>query len=111
MSGNILNYFRRNTLTPKNQLALSFPSSINKVFIQSPTKTHLLSSGWASRDLTMIQVFPDTTSFDLIDRDTIKNTMETQLTVIGGTMGLLTGKVRFKSSVRGENKQYIIIDS
>ena len=46
----------------------------------------------------MIQVFPDTTSFDLIDRDT-KNTMETQLAVIGGTMGLLTGKVRFRSTV------------
>ena len=54
----------------------------------------------------MIQVFPDTTSFDLIDRDT-KNTMETQLAVIGGTMGLLTGKVRFKSSVRWEKTNII----
>ena len=47
----------------------------------------------------MIQVFPDTTSFDLIDRDT-KNTMETQLAVIGGTMGLLTGQVRFRATVK-----------
>ena len=76
---------------------------MNKVFPQSSTKTHFFSSGWASRDLTIIQVFPDTTSFDLIDRDT-KNTMETQLAVIGGTMGLLTGKVIFRATVKINHK-------
>ena len=42
------------------------------------------------QDLLIIQVYPDTTSFDRIDRD-IKNTLETQISLIGGTMGLFTG--------------------
>ena len=42
--------------------------------------------------LLIIQVYPDTTSFDRIERDT-KNTLETQISLIGGTMGLFTGDV------------------
>ena len=50
--------------------------------------------GWTPKqeDLMLVQVYPDTTSFDRIDRDT-KNTLETQISLIGGTMGLFTGKV------------------
>ena len=49
-------------------------------------------TGWAvhQQELLIVQIYPDTTSFDRIDRDT-KNTMETQLALVGGTMGLLTG--------------------
>ena len=45
-------------------------------------------------DLMVVMVYPDTTSFDRIHRDT-RNTRETQLALIGGTMGLLTGKYSF----------------
>ena len=53
----------------------------------------ILNLGWipVQEDLMIVQVHPDTTTFDRIDRDT-KNTLETQLALIGGTMGLLTGK-------------------
>lgn len=49
-------------------------------------------TGWATikQDLLIVQIYPDTTSFDRIDRDT-KNSLETQLALVGGTMGLLTG--------------------
>ena len=40
--------------------------------------------------LQLVQINFDTATFDEIDRD-IKNTVETQISVIGGTMGLLTG--------------------
>ena len=43
----------------------------------------------------MIQLYPDTTSYDNIDRDT-KNTLESQLGVVGGTMGLLTGEISWE---------------
>ena len=48
--------------------------------------------GWSTiqQDLLIVQIYPDTTSFDQIDRDT-KNSLETQLALVGGTMGLLTG--------------------
>ena len=53
---------------------------------------HSIFTGWATiqQDLLIVQLYPETTSFDRIDQDT-KNTMETQLALIGGTMGLLTG--------------------
>ena len=38
----------------------------------------------------MVHIFYDTATFDLIEKDT-KNTLETQISVIGGTMGLFTG--------------------
>ena len=38
----------------------------------------------------MIRIYFDTATFDLIEKDT-KNTLETQISVIGGTMGLFTG--------------------
>ena len=38
----------------------------------------------------MVQIFFDTATFDEIERD-VKVTLEAQLGLIGGTMGLLTG--------------------
>ena len=38
----------------------------------------------------LIQIYFDTATFDEISRD-VQNTMETQISVIGGTMGLFTG--------------------
>ena len=38
----------------------------------------------------MIQIYFDTSTFDEIERD-VKVTLEAQLGLIGGTMGLLTG--------------------
>ena len=41
-------------------------------------------------DLKLVQIFFDTASFDEIERDK-KIKFEAQLSLIGGTMGLLTG--------------------
>ena len=38
----------------------------------------------------MVHIYFDTATFDLIEKD-IKNPPETQISVIGGTMGLFTG--------------------
>ena len=38
----------------------------------------------------MVHIYFDTATFDLITKGT-KNTLETQVSVIGGTMGLFTG--------------------
>ena len=38
----------------------------------------------------LVQIYFDTATFDEISRD-VQNTMETQISVIGGTMGLFTG--------------------
>ena len=40
--------------------------------------------------LKLIQIYFDTATYDKIDRD-VKVTLEAQLGLIGGTMGLLTG--------------------
>ena len=40
--------------------------------------------------MQLVQIYFDTATFDEISRD-VKNTMETQISVIGGTMGLFTG--------------------
>ena len=40
--------------------------------------------------LQLVQIYFDTATFDEISRD-VKNTMETQISVIGGTLGLFTG--------------------
>ena len=40
--------------------------------------------------LQLVQIYFDTATFDEISRD-VKDTMETQISVIGGTMGLFTG--------------------
>ena len=40
--------------------------------------------------LQLVQIYFDTATFDEISRD-VKNTMETQISVIGGTTGLFTG--------------------
>ena len=40
--------------------------------------------------LEMVNIYFETATFDLIVKDT-KNTVETQISVIGGTMGLFTG--------------------
>ena len=40
--------------------------------------------------MTLIQIYFDTKTFDVIERD-IKITLTAQLGLIGGTMGLLTG--------------------
>ena len=40
--------------------------------------------------LMLVQIFFDTATYDEIERD-VKVTLEAQLGVIGGTMGLLTG--------------------
>ena len=40
--------------------------------------------------LQLVQIYFDTATFDEIGRD-VKDTMETQISVIGGTMGLFTG--------------------
>ena len=40
--------------------------------------------------LTVIQIYFDTATYDEIERD-VKVTLEAQLGLIGGTMGLLTG--------------------
>ena len=39
--------------------------------------------------LQLVQIYFDTATFDEISRD-VKNTVETQISVIGGTMGLFT---------------------
>ena len=41
-------------------------------------------------NLDIIQVYFDTATFDEIERD-VRNTIENQLSAIGGTMGLFTG--------------------
>ena len=41
-------------------------------------------------NLDIIHVFFDTATFDEIERD-VRNTIENQLSAIGGTMGLFTG--------------------
>ena len=41
-------------------------------------------------DLKLVQIYFDTATFDEISRD-VKATLEVQLGLIGGTMGLLTG--------------------
>ena len=38
----------------------------------------------------MVNIYLDTATFDLIEKNT-KNTVETQISVIGGTMGLFSG--------------------
>ena len=48
--------------------------------------------------LQLVQIYFDTATFDRIDRD-VKNTLETQISVIGGTMGLLTGYSHVFSNV------------
>ena len=40
--------------------------------------------------MEMVRIYFDTATFDLIEKDT-KNTLETQISVIGGTMGLFSG--------------------
>ena len=40
--------------------------------------------------MQLVQIYFDTATFDEISRD-VKNTVETQISVIGGTMGLFTG--------------------
>ena len=40
--------------------------------------------------LEMVQIYFDTATYDLIEKDA-KNTLETMISVIGGTMGLFTG--------------------
>ena len=40
--------------------------------------------------LQLVQIYFETATFDEISRD-VKNTIETQISVIGGTMGLFTG--------------------
>ena len=40
--------------------------------------------------LEMVYIYFETATFDLIEKDT-KNTLETQISVVGGTMGLFTG--------------------
>ena len=41
-------------------------------------------------NLQLVQIYFDTATFDEIERD-VKVTLEAQLGLIGGTMGLLTG--------------------
>ena len=42
------------------------------------------------KPLQLVQIYFNTATFDEISRD-VKNTVETQISVIGGTMGLFTG--------------------
>ena len=50
------------------------------------------------KSLQLVQIYFNTATFDRIHRD-VKNTLETQISVIGGTMGLLTGDSQVCSSV------------
>jgi hypothetical protein len=50
-----------------------------------------------------VQIYFSTATFDEIKSD-IKNTLETQISVIGGTMGLFTGN---ENSKRGVNSSTI----
>ena len=51
---------------------------------------HILSAVEQVPALELVQIFFDTTSFDEIERDE-KTNFETQISTIGGTMGLFTG--------------------
>ena len=51
---------------------------------------HILSAVEQDPALELVQIFFDTTSFDEIERDE-KTNFETQISTIGGTMGLFTG--------------------
>ena len=63
-----------------------------KALNMSWLKSHLLFSVSPKRfpPLHMVQIYFDTATYDEVERDT-KVTLESQLGVIGGTMGLLTG--------------------
>ena len=50
----------------------------------------ILGEDLPESDLKLVQIFFDTASFDEIERDK-KIKFEAQLSLIGGTMGLLTG--------------------
>ena len=71
--------------------------SVNHETVDFPCS---IFTGWAvhQQELLIVQIYPDTTSFDRIERDT-KNTMETQLALVGGTMGLLTGIKDIKTNL------------
>ena len=51
---------------------------------------HILSAVEQVPTLELVQIFFDTASFDEIERDE-KTNFETQISTIGGTMGLFTG--------------------
>ena len=63
-----------------------------KALNMSWLKSHLLFSASPKRfpPLHMVQIYFDTATYDEVERDT-KVTLESQLGLIGGTMGLLTG--------------------
>ena len=75
------------------QLEGSFPVSIDVVSLY--TNIPLLGRTKDYKPLQFVEIYFDTATFDRIHRD-VKNTLETQISVIGGTMGLLTG---FKENV------------
>jgi hypothetical protein len=65
-----------------------------KAFFQnlqfSPDSPTTKYSAESKSKLVMVEIYFSTPTYDEISRD-VKNTLETQLAVIGGTMGLLTG--------------------
>ena len=69
-------------------------------------------------DIYFVEIFFDTSTFDLVEQDK-KMTLEAQLGLIGGTMGLLTGfsifslveivyfVIRFFASLRGNQADMV----
>ena len=76
-------------------LNLEFDSSQSSTFGEFPRSLQSSQSSFSARTknykpLQLVQIYFDTATFDRIERD-VKNTLETQISTIGGTMGLLTG--------------------
>ena len=93
----------RNTATA--MAALTTPQTVSDIFSLLPPNH--IPPGWKPAPrLMQVQIYPDTSSFDRIDRDT-RNTLETQLAVIGGTMGLLTGGINRNLKSNEENGTYV----
>ena len=76
--------YAQNIVFDSEQRSLSMKATITLAFI------HLFSATTIEENLQLIQIFFDTATFDEIERD-VKVTLEAQLGLIGGTMGLLTG--------------------
>ena len=76
--------YAQNIVFDSKQQSLSMKAKTNWLIIQLFPATTLVEN------LQLIQIYFDTATFDEIERD-VKVTMEAQLGLIGGTMGLLTG--------------------
>ena len=87
------NYKRAYAKNIKFDQSLQDLSKLSKVYTEYISYEHILFYPAATIEyvpLQLIQIYFDTATYDEIERDK-KVTLEAQLSVIGGTMGLLTG--------------------